>query len=74
MFYQVISQSQFVRENFPTETEPTYIAEDCMAFDGAFLTQGYTDCLVCDGPWFPDYWKPLPYTPFDLNQGHEQDA
>jgi hypothetical protein len=63
--FYVISKAEFLRQNFPDECNPQYVAEHCANFDGAFLTSDLEHCLVADGPWFPDYWKPLPPTPFD---------
>lgn len=68
MCFVVISKSAFVRKQFPNECDPAYLADSCLGFDGAFLTEGYEHCIVCDGPWFPDFWKPLPCTPFDRKQ------
>jgi hypothetical protein len=65
MLFVTISESEFVRKTFPKDCNREYLADSCSNFDGAFLTSDYQSCIVCDGPWFPDYWKALPDTPFD---------
>lgn len=65
MKYMELAESPSLRERFPEETDTAYIENECGGFSGVFLTSGLDFCLVADGPWFPDYWMPLPQTPFE---------
>jgi hypothetical protein len=37
-------------------------------FDGAFVDMDSESVTVHCDPWFPDFWIPLPKTPWDLGE------